>query len=565
MSYLVLARKYRPQSFSDVVAQEHITQTLANAIVAGRVAHAILFTGPRGTGKTTVARILAKALNCQEGPAREPCSRCRSCEEITAGHCVDVFEIDGASNNSVDQVRELRENAKYMPAHSRHKIYIIDEVHMLSTPAFNALLKTLEEPPAHVLFMFATTEAHRIPITILSRCQRFDFRRIRLESVSHYLAKVCGQEAVAISTESLDLIARESGGSIRDSLSLLDQVMASGAKAIPHDQVVDTLGVIDRQQIHELAEALLSGDAKQFIGALDETFDRGHDVKKLFSDLLEYFRNLMVLHSSRQAHKLVDLPASEIDLMQQQAQRFPQTSLHQILDILFREEPAVRLSPQPKLALEMAFFRVLQAQPALSIDTLIQKLEELRREVAGPSAPPGNTAGNRPPPPPVGLAMPPSEGPGGRGALRPVPAAAPPSVSGTDRSAAGSLEAAWQQVIDIIAQQQPSLVANLKKCSLRGAEPGRLEIVPPANHYAGGMLRRDKHMALLKKVCAEVFGGAVDIVIAAGGAGGMNPQEKRERNHTLVQQALNHPLIADAIDIFNGKLVDVQILPEVNK
>jgi len=565
MSYLVLARKYRPQSFSDVVAQEHITQTLANAIVAGRVAHAILFTGPRGTGKTTVARILAKALNCQEGPAREPCNRCRSCEEITAGHCVDVFEIDGASNNSVDQVRELRENVKYMPAHSRHKIYIIDEVHMLSTPAFNALLKTLEEPPAHVLFMFATTEAHRIPITILSRCQRFDFRRIRLESVSHYLAKVCGQEAVAISTESLDLIARESGGSIRDSLSLLDQVMASGAKAIPHDRVIDTLGVIDRQQIHELAEALLSGDAKRFIGALDETFDRGHDVKKLFSDLLEYFRNLMVLHTSRGAHKLVDLPASEIDLMQQQAQRFPQTSLHQILEILFREEPAVRLSPQPKLALEMAFFRVLQAQPALSIDTLIQKLEELRREVGGPSAPSGNTAGNRPPPPPVGLAMPPSEGPGGRGALRPVPAAAPPSVSGTDRSAAGSLEAAWQQVIDIIAQQQPSLVANLKKCSLRSAEPGRLEIVPPANHYAGGMLRRDKHMALLKTVCAEVFGGAVDIVIAAGGAGGMNPQEKRERNHTLVQQALNHPLIADAIDIFNGKLVDVQILPEVNK
>ena len=566
MSYLVLARKYRPQSFSDVVAQEHITQTLANAIAAGRVAHALLFTGPRGTGKTTVARILAKALNCQEGPAREPCNRCRSCEEITAGHSVDVFEIDGASNNSVDQVRELRENVKYMPAHSRYKIYIIDEVHMLSTPAFNALLKTLEEPPPHVLFMFATTEAHRIPITILSRCQRFDFRRIRLESVSHYLAKICGQEAVAISTESLDLIARESGGSIRDSLSLLDQVMASGSKAIAHDRVVDTLGVIDRQQIHELAEALLGGDAARFIGALDEMFDRGHDVKKLFSDLLEYFRNLMVLHTSREAHKLVDLPASEIDLMQQQAQRFPQTSLHQILEILFREEPAVRLSPQPKLALEMAFFRVLQAQPALSIDTLIQKLEDLRREVGGPSSPSENTAGNRPQPPPAALAPPASEGQGGRDAPRPVRAAPPPPVSGTDRGAAESLDAAWQRVIDIVARQQPSLVANLKKCSLRGAEPGRLEIVPPANHYASGMLRRDKHLALLKNVCAEVFGGAMDIVIAAGGGeGGMNPQEKRDRNHTLVQQALNHPLIADAIEIFNGKLVDVQILPEVNK
>ncbi|HEX5679398.1 MAG TPA: DNA polymerase III subunit gamma/tau [Desulfobacterales bacterium] len=565
MSYLVLARKYRPQSFSDVVAQEHITQTLANAIVAGRVAHAILFTGPRGTGKTTVARILAKALNCQEGPAREPCNRCRSCEEITAGHCVDVFEIDGASNNSVDQVRELRENVKYMPAHSRYKIYIIDEVHMLSTPAFNALLKTLEEPPPHVLFMFATTEAHKIPITILSRCQRFDFRRIRLESVARYLATICGQEAVAISSESLDLIAREAGGSIRDSLSLLDQVMASGAKAIPHDRVVDTLGVIDRQQIHELAEALLTGNATRFIGALDEMFDRGHDVKKLFSDLLEYVRNLMVLHTSREAHKLVDLPASEIDLMQRQAQRFPQTSLHQILEILFREEPAVRLSPQPKLALEMAFFRVLQAQPTLSIDTLIQKLEELRREVGGPSAPSGNTPGNRPQPPSAALARPPSEGQGGRDASRPVPVDIPPPGSGTGRREFESLDAAWQRVIDIIARQQPSLVATLKKCSLRGADPGRLEIVPPANHYASGMLRRDKHLALLKQVCGDVFGDAVDIVIAAGGEGGLNSHEKRERNHTLVQQALNHPLIADAIEIFNGKLVDVQILPEVNK
>ena len=565
MSYLVLARKYRPQSFADVVEQEHITQTLANAIAAGRVAHAILFAGPRGTGKTTVARILAKALNCQEGPSREPCNHCRSCEEITAGHCVDVFEIDGASNNSVDQVRELRENVKYMPAQSRYKIYIIDEVHMLSTPAFNALLKTLEEPPPHVLFFFATTEAHRIPITILSRCQRFDFRRIRLESVSHYLAKICEQEKVAIGTESLDLIARESGGSIRDSLSLLDQVMASGEKAIPHDRVIDTLGVIDRQQIHELAEALLSADAARFITALDEMFDRGHDVKKLFSDLLEYFRNLMVLLTSREAHKLVDLPASEVDLMQQQAQRFPQASVHQILEILFREEPAVRLSPQPKLALEMAFFRVLQTQPALPIDVLIQKLEDLRREVGGPPAASGNTPVSRPPAPPVALAPASSEGQGGRDAPRPVPAAPPPPVSGSSRDSGESLDAAWQRVIEIIARQQPSLVANLKKCRVCGSASRRLEILPPANHYASGMLRRDKNTALLKKACAEVFGAEVDIVLAAGGECGMNPQEKRERNHTLVQQALNHPLIADAIEIFNGKLVDVQVLPEVDK
>jgi DNA polymerase III subunit gamma/tau len=193
MSYLVLARKYRPQCFGEVVAQEHVTQTLANAIAAGRVAHAILFAGPRGTGKTTVARILAKAMNCPQRSGFEPCNQCRSCDEITGGHSVDVFEIDGASNNSVDQVRELRENVKYMPAHGRYKIYIIDEVHMLSTPAFNALLKTLEEPPAHVLFIFATTEAHRIPITILSRCQRYDFRRLRQATVAAYSGRDLSQ------------------------------------------------------------------------------------------------------------------------------------------------------------------------------------------------------------------------------------------------------------------------------------------------------------------------------------------------------------------------------------
>ncbi|WP_054701283.1 DNA polymerase III subunit gamma/tau [Desulfosarcina cetonica] len=225
MGYLVLARKYRPQTFDAVVGQQHVTQTLKNAIKAGRVAHAILFSGPRGTGKTTVARILAKAMNCETGPTETPCNHCRSCMDITAGRGVDVFEIDGASNNSVEQVRELRDNSRYMPAHSRFKIYIIDEVHMLSIAAFNALLKTLEEPPAHVMFLFATTEAHKIPITILSRCQRHDLKRIDLAAVVGHMESLCRQESVAISTNNLWRIARESGGSMRDALSLLDQIL----------------------------------------------------------------------------------------------------------------------------------------------------------------------------------------------------------------------------------------------------------------------------------------------------------------------------------------------------
>ncbi len=567
MSYLVLARKYRPQSFADVLEQEHITRTLGNAIAAGRVAHALLFSGPRGTGKTTVARILAKALNCRSESSAAPCNLCRSCQDITAGHAVDVYEIDGASNNSVDQIRELRENVKYMPAHSPYKIYIIDEVHMLSTPAFNALLKTLEEPPAHVIFMFATTEPHKIPITILSRCQRFDFRRVRVSAIAGYLATICRREGVEIGPESLDVIARESGGSVRDSLSLLDQAIACGQKTIPHSQILETLGVIDRNQLRQLADALLAGEPLPFLAGLDELFDRGHDIKKLFADLLEYFRDLWVVQTSSEPRKAVDLPADEIDALQAQSGQVSSVALQQILDILYREEPIVRLSPQPKLALEMAFFRTLHARAALSIDTLIRKVEDLRQEVGG-------AGGDRPPP---GRGT--SQADAGRSAeaLRrpgasPLPDAAPaaetvPAGGGGGLAAdpQNPLAAAWQAIVQSVSRNYPSLGANLKKCCLRHADSKRVEIIAPATPFIRSMLQREKNLSLLKKVCAEVFGGRPDVIVTTADECGDSSAERRDRHHSRVQETLNHPVVADAIEIFNGKLVDVQIRQEVDK
>jgi DNA polymerase-3 subunit gamma/tau len=563
MSYLVLARKYRPQCFGEVVAQEHVTQTLANAIAAGRVAHAILFAGPRGTGKTTVARILAKAMNCPQRSGAEPCNTCRSCTEITAGHSVDVFEIDGASNNSVDQVRELRENVKYMPAHGRYKIYIIDEVHMLSTPAFNALLKTLEEPPAHVLFIFATTEAHRIPITILSRCQRYDFRRLRQTAVSTYLAEICRKEGVALDAGSLDEIAHEAGGSIRDSLSLLDQVLACGEKAISGAEVLDILGVLGRRQALDLAEALLGGDVRRFILALEEVFDRGHDLKKVHADLIETLRNLLVIQTSKDPGRLVDLPPGDLEALQGLARRLPPLELQHVLDVLYREEPAMRLSSNPKLALEMAFFKTRQRPPALTIEALIRKLEELRRDVggagegppaAGRMAPPDRLSGEHAPPPlKRGAAAP----------ERPKACAAAPGAAVDAGDGAG--ESAWQRISARMAQMQPSLAAQLKKCRLRSLGSGRWEIVPPDSAYAAAMLRREKNTALLQQVCAEVLGADARIAVAAAGAPPPAPAARRERSQALVQQALNHPLVAEAIDIFNGKLIDVQISQEVDK
>ena len=561
MSYLVLARKYRPQTFAEVIEQGHITRTLGNALSAGRVAHAILFAGPRGTGKTTIARILAKALNCQTGPAATPCNQCRSCSDITAGRAVDVYEIDGASNNSVDQVRELRENIKYMPAHSPYKIYIIDEVHMLSTPAFNALLKTLEEPPAHVLFLFATTEPHKIPITILSRCQRFDLRRIRLSAIAGHLAAVCRQEGVEISVPSLELIARESGGSVRDSLSLLDQVISGGQHAVSHEQILETLGVIDRSQLHELAGAVLAGDALSFLATLDDIFDRGHDLKKLFADFLEYLRDLWVVQTSRSPEKLVDLPGHEIERMRDQAGRTPRFMLEHVLDVLFREEAAIRLSPQPKLALEMVFFRVLQTRAVLSIDTLITQLEDLRREVQGAAAAPSPPA-REPAKAAPGAPAPPNAR---SGRLRSDPSAPPASTlraAGSSANPVADAESAWQQVVDLVAAIQPSLASTLKRCCLKHAGSERVEIVAAGNSFAGATLKRDKHMTILRKACAEIFGGAPDVVVAAGEACSATTHERRDRDQARVKETLNHPVVAEAIEIFDGKLVDVTIPKE---
>jgi len=381
MSYLVLARKYRPQTFDQVIKQDHVTRTLTNAISASRVAHAILFSGPRGTGKTTVARILAKAMNCKDGPVPVPCNECRSCREITAGSAVDVFEIDGASNNSVDQIRELRENVKYMPAHSLYKIYIIDEVHMLSIAAFNALLKTLEEPPPHVMFVFATTEPRKIPITILSRCQRHDFRRIDVESISKHMEELCAKEGVKIAVDSLELIAREAGGSMRDGLSLLDQMMSCTKGAITHKHVLDILGVIDREIIFNLSAAILRGKIPEVLDILDEIYSSGHDMKKLYADLIEHFRNLLVVKMVEKSDRLMDIPSHEIDLMLDQVKEVTKTFLNQILDLLFKEEVSILNSTQPRLAIEMVFIKMFQMKPALPIDVLIEKLDNLRKDI----------------------------------------------------------------------------------------------------------------------------------------------------------------------------------------
>ncbi|RLC14518.1 MAG: DNA polymerase III subunit gamma/tau, partial [Deltaproteobacteria bacterium] len=382
MSYQVLALKYRPQTFDEVVGQDHVTTTLSNAISQDRVAHAILFTGPRGTGKTTIARILAKAMNCKKGPTIQPCNTCKICKDIIQGHCTDVFEIDGASNNSVDQIRDLRENVTYMPSSAIYKIYIIDEVHMLSTAAFNALLKTLEEPPEHVMFIFATTEVHKIPATILSRCQRHDLGRISLEMISKHLQDLCKQEGFRVEKQSLDLIAQEADGSIRDSLSLLDRVLSSAdTKKIELDRVLDSLGIQSRQLMHDLSAAILENNGTRLIELIEKINDSGIDLKKFYGDIIFHFRNLNVIKLCGRQSPAVNITASEKEKIFQTVSALSSGFINTILQILLDEESIVKYSSHTRTAIEMVLLKLLQINPGAQIDTIISKLDILATQI----------------------------------------------------------------------------------------------------------------------------------------------------------------------------------------
>jgi DNA polymerase-3 subunit gamma/tau len=553
MSYLVLARKYRPQTFDQVIKQDHVTQTLTNAISSGRVAHAILFSGPRGTGKTTVARILAKAMNCKDGPVPVPCNECRSCREITAGSAVDVFEIDGASNNSVDQIRDLRENVKYMPAHSLYKIYIIDEVHMLSIAAFNALLKTLEEPPPHVMFVFATTEPRKIPITILSRCQRHDFRRIDVESISKHMGTLCSKEGVEIAVDSLGIIAREAGGSMRDGLSLLDHVISCTQGAITHKQILDILGVIDREVIFNLSAAILGGQLPKVLDILDEIYSAGHDMKKLYADLMEHFRNLLLVKMVKKIDRLVDIPSHEIDLMCDQVKEVSRIFLNQMLDLLFKEEVSVLNSTQPRLAIEMVFIRMFQMKPVLPIDILIEKLDNLRKDIYETRTDFRETDSK------------PELKDTQEGSIE-----TSGEVSGTAESIAPftsasydpneNIDRAWERLLSTFSEKYPSLAANLKNSSIKSLSGQRLEIEVNGNDFNINMVRRNKNSTVIKKVCSDFFGKDMEVIIAAKKIQNLDDQDKKNNAERLKQEALCHPLVTDTIDIFNGNVVDVKIL-----
>ncbi|MDQ5985237.1 MAG: Holliday junction ATP-dependent DNA helicase RuvB [Syntrophus sp. SKADARSKE-3] len=386
--YLVIARKWRPQTFEDVVGQEHVVKTLRNAISLNRIAHSFIFSGPRGIGKTSIARILAKALNCEKGPTQAPCQICPNCREITEGISLDVQEIDGASNRGIDEVRELRENVRFQPVSSRYKVYIIDEVHMLTREAFNALLKTLEEPPPHVIFVFATTETQKIPATIMSRCQCFDFHRISLKHIAQNLRKIADAEGIRISDAGLMWIAEAGDGSMRDSESIFDQVISYAGLDIADQDVESILGRSDRRFLFQTSAAVFKGDAAQCLRIIDEAYYAGLDMLSFFQMLLQHFRNLLFIKIIGPHEDMLQIGGDDLEKMKEQTADLSRDTLQRYLDVLMDEEDSLRRSRHTRLNLEATLVRMAYLEPLIPIDQIMSRMEGLEKRLSsGPSEP----------------------------------------------------------------------------------------------------------------------------------------------------------------------------------
>lgn len=559
MSYLVLARKWRPQTFQDLIGQEHVSQTLKNAIETDRVAHAFLFTGARGVGKTSAARIFAKALNCVEGPTATPCNLCAACREVTAGNAVDVLEIDGASNNGVDEVRELRDNLKYLPAGSRYKIIIIDEVHMLSTSAFNALLKTLEEPPPHVKFIFATTEPHKVPITILSRCQRFDFKRISLPRLLQRLRYIMEQEGVQISEESLTLVARKGDGSMRDSLSTLDLVLAYCGTDVADEDVLHLLGVVDRRLIQEMTDGILHRDSAGPLAVVHKVDAFGSNMRQFAQELLQHLRNLLLVKAAGADVDLGELSDSELEVVRVQAAAASLMDIQRCVGILLKAEAEMAHATFPRYVLELAVVRMATLLPLLPIDEVLAKLkqpllsgDQQRSPRQPPTPAPSRQQAPAPSPAPKADLLRPEAGIQDMNQKHAAP-----------HQGKGEL---WPSFVHFVRSKKPLLAVILEKARPFRVERDLIEIGYPKGAFELSRLAESEVVAALTALAVSHFGTEPSIKIREIREGEEivpSLEEKKSfdraaRSRELRENAAADPLVQEVISTFNAELLEVR-------
>ena len=559
MSYLVIARKYRPQRFADVVGQEHVTQTLGNAIASGRIAHAYLFAGPRGTGKTTIARIFAKCLNATDGPTVDFAEDDERCLEIAEGRSLDVLEIDGASNRGIDEIRELRDTVSYRPAAARYKVYIIDEVHMLTQQAFNALLKTLEEPPEHVKFMFATTEPEAVLPTILSRCQRFDLRRIPANLIVDHLADIAKQEKVKIDEAALHAIARGADGGMRDAESTLDQLISFCGDEIKESDVLSMFGLSSQSQVLSLAGAILSAEAETALRELDELTTSGKELGRLVGDLLNHFRNLMVYQVTKGDVSVLEISELEKNALAEQSALVEGSAVSRILEELSQCEIQLRNAASKKILVEVALMKAIQAARAMSLDDVLDQLNQLRGDRDAPSQPapaPAKKAAKNAP-------------------AKKEPEAKQVAAAPVEAKAEG-LPGLWAAMMGSLGSFTRSYFAEAFPVSLKDGvfTVGFPEALAPQMELAD---TKDTNAKFIEALKANGQSARQIVYTTAEPSGDWSPPEPEVEPETAapevneepaappppvgpidMEEFKNDPLIHKALEVFKGKIVDVK-------
>jgi DNA polymerase III subunit gamma/tau len=559
VSYLVLARKYRPQRFDDLIGQDHVARTLTNAIALSRVHHAFLFTGARGIGKTSAARILAKALCCEKGPTANPCGECAICRSIASGQSVDVLEIDGASNTGVDDVRALREGVRYLPAEARLKVYIIDEVHMLSTSAFNALLKTLEEPPPHVVFIFATTEAHKIPATILSRCQRYDFKLLSTHALSDHLGRILTNENIEADPDAVRLLAREAAGSVRDALSLMDQVLAYvGKEKLSRERVAEVLGVADRSLLLHLAGAVLDRDVTTALLSLGEAVDRGVDLVQLARGFLALLHDLEIAILIPDAADLLDATVEEIGEAKRVAKKAPRGLITSLFERWARAVEDAARSQTPRLIIEMALIDLCYAEPLLPLGDLLDRLARLEGRLASSAPAPAPTVPSPPARPRLAVVPPAAaQAPVATPAASPAAATVvPPSARADTPGPESDIAGVWRRVCESFGHR-PSIAAALDHAEVASWEGGQVTLLFDQKF---ALDQTGKSKSEIERVLSHICGTPTRIALQLGTTGtskslvrsevGREAEAAASQQRQRETEARQHPMIRKAQQLF---------------
>jgi len=556
LAYQVIARKWRPKEFDELVGQNHVSQTLLNALRNQRLHHALLFTGPRGTGKTSSARILAKSLRCPNAVDFVPCHKCPECEDIALGRSLNVVEIDGASNNGVDAIRELIETVGYMPSTGKYKLYIIDEVHMLSTSAFNALLKTLEEPPAHVIFIMATTEAHKIPNTILSRCQRYDFRRIPIRLISEQLKKICDADEVEADKDALWMIAKQAEGSMRDSQSLLDQVITFSGKNLTSEKVIEVLGLTDRTLLLETLTAIVARDSRAVLQVLKKILLAGYDPRIFVQDILEETRHLLLVKlAESDPGTLLDLPESEIEALKNLAAQASGEDIHLLFDMALKGAADLLRAQDPQVLLEMLLLRMSQAPKIESLEKLFSSTP-----IQIPSPDPGSRI--RAP---------------GSGAVTASVAVAAPVVAAVPKIESGTVNEKWSALVQKIKGVNPMIGAKLENSFLHEMKGKMLVLgVSPKLKFLYDQMNTPDFKKKVMNYVTTFWGPGfeVDIKVIEGGASStdatavepatsltpkaLEQKKQIEETEKTRKQIEEHPLVRSTKSIFKSEIKSIK-------